>query len=143
MLAAAGIYAINNHWMRMKEDHENAKLLAKGLEDLGFRLTQRVETNQVWVSSSSLLSPPPLSPHRPLGSAVFSPYASRRPEETAGKRPIITFDEMSEFLSARGFILPAGFDSARLVTHLQTPRSSILRLLQLLHHYIALRRANL
>lgn len=35
ILAAAGLYAVENNLARLKEDHENAQRLAKGLTDLG------------------------------------------------------------------------------------------------------------
>jgi threonine aldolase len=48
MLAAAGLYALDNHIERMAEDHANAKLLADGLRERG--LTAREpETNIVLV----------------------------------------------------------------------------------------------
>ncbi len=51
ILAAAGIYALDNHIERLAEDHDNALLLAKGLagiEGLEVDLSQ-VQTNMVFV----------------------------------------------------------------------------------------------
>jgi threonine aldolase len=47
VLAAAGLYALENNVRRLKEDHENAERLAKGLRDLGFEVEQ--QTNMVFV----------------------------------------------------------------------------------------------
>ena len=48
-LAAAGIYALQNMVDRLAEDHENAKLLAKGLNELGFIVDdETVQTNMVF-----------------------------------------------------------------------------------------------
>ncbi|MGH8631522.1 MAG: low-specificity L-threonine aldolase, partial [Burkholderiales bacterium] len=46
VLAAAGIYALNNHVERLKEDHDNARLLAQGLGSVrGVNLASRPQTN--------------------------------------------------------------------------------------------------
>ena len=49
IVAAAGIYALNNHFERLKEDHQNAKRLAVGLKELkGVSIDPKsVETNIV------------------------------------------------------------------------------------------------
>ncbi len=49
ILAAAGLYAIEHHIDRLKEDHENAKKLARGLAELkGVKIhPEQVETNIV------------------------------------------------------------------------------------------------
>lgn len=39
VLAAAGLYAIDNNIERLVEDHANASLLARAMEQLGFRIT--------------------------------------------------------------------------------------------------------
>jgi threonine aldolase len=52
ILAAAGIYALTHHVERLAEDHENAKLLAKGLaeiDELGVD-PSRVQTNMIFFS---------------------------------------------------------------------------------------------
>jgi threonine aldolase len=46
-LAAAGIYALEHHIDRLAHDHDNAKRLAKGLEDLGLAVERAPETNIV------------------------------------------------------------------------------------------------
>lgn len=48
-MAATGIYALNNMVERLAEDHENAKLLAKGLVELGMNVEmESVQTNMVY-----------------------------------------------------------------------------------------------
>jgi threonine aldolase len=48
ILAAAGIYALENNIERLRDDHENAALLAKGLSKLaGFALLEKPQTNMV------------------------------------------------------------------------------------------------
>ena len=46
-MAAAGKYALENMITRLKEDHDNAKILAKELKKLGFDILNKVETNFV------------------------------------------------------------------------------------------------
>jgi threonine aldolase len=50
IVAAAGLYALDHHMARLKDDHANAKLLARGLKEvqgIGIRL-EDVETNMVF-----------------------------------------------------------------------------------------------
>ncbi len=47
ILAAAGLYALENNVARLAEDHRNAERLARGLSDLGLRVEQH--TNMVFV----------------------------------------------------------------------------------------------
>ena len=47
-LAAAGIYALENHIERLKDDHRRARALGQGLEALGYTI-RPVETNMVYV----------------------------------------------------------------------------------------------
>lgn len=58
ILAAAGLYALEYNISRLIEDHENAKRLARGLEDLPFlRLdSEVVETNIVYIDFRSTRS---------------------------------------------------------------------------------------
>lgn len=47
-LAELGMHCIDHNWPGLlQEDHENAKVLASGLADLGFIVLNRVETNMV------------------------------------------------------------------------------------------------
>jgi threonine aldolase len=50
ILAAAGIYALENHVDRLKDDHDNARLLAEKLAQLpGISITpDKVQTNLVF-----------------------------------------------------------------------------------------------
>ncbi|KAJ3116254.1 Threonine aldolase [Phlyctochytrium bullatum] len=54
VVAAGALYALEHHWPAMANDHENAKLLARGFEELGFSIVKKVETNMVWVDGSAL-----------------------------------------------------------------------------------------
>ncbi|MDQ4078888.1 MAG: low-specificity L-threonine aldolase [Chloroflexota bacterium] len=47
VIAAAGIVALTEMQERLAEDHENAKRLAEGLENAGYRIPHVVETNLV------------------------------------------------------------------------------------------------
>lgn len=47
VLAAAGLYALENHLLRLAEDHENARLLAASLGELDSVELEPVETNIV------------------------------------------------------------------------------------------------
>lgn len=54
LLAAGGIYALDNHVDRLKQDHQHAKKLAEGLHKLGFDITPfPPETNIFFVDTSS------------------------------------------------------------------------------------------
>lgn len=47
ILAAAGIVGLTEMQERLADDHENAKLLAEGLEAAGYRICHEIETNLV------------------------------------------------------------------------------------------------
>jgi threonine aldolase len=47
ILAAAGLYALEHNIDRLAEDHANARRLAEGLSQLGFRVESPPETNMV------------------------------------------------------------------------------------------------
>jgi len=49
MLAAACLYALDNHVDRLAEDHDNARHLADGLKAAGFGLAREPDTNMVYV----------------------------------------------------------------------------------------------
>jgi threonine aldolase len=61
ILAAAGIYALDHHVVRLKEDHENAKRLAMGLQEIkGISIhTDHVETNIIifGIAQTGMTSP--------------------------------------------------------------------------------------
>jgi threonine aldolase len=48
VLAAAGLYALQHHVVRLAEDHDNAQHLAEGLRALGLRV-EPPQTNVVYV----------------------------------------------------------------------------------------------
>lgn len=48
-LACCGLYAIQNHWERMKEDHENAKWIKSELEKIPQLKVVSCDTNMVFV----------------------------------------------------------------------------------------------
>ena len=54
VIAAPGIVALTSMVGRLKEDHENASLLGKGLQKLGIKLRYPVETNMVYIDLSDL-----------------------------------------------------------------------------------------
>merc|ERR1719281_295736 len=47
IIAAAGLYAVDNNVERLKEDHANAQRLAQGLADLGLHVVP-ADTNMVF-----------------------------------------------------------------------------------------------
>ena len=51
VIAAAGLYALENNVPRLREDHDNAARLAKGLRDLG--LEAQLNTNMVLLKISA------------------------------------------------------------------------------------------
>jgi len=54
ILAQGALYALDHHWSRMKEDHENAAHLSIELVKLGFKLDFPVETNILFINSKDL-----------------------------------------------------------------------------------------
>jgi len=55
-MAACGIYALNNMVDRLAEDHQNAKILANGLIELGMKIDMNsVQTNMVYFDIPSSL----------------------------------------------------------------------------------------
>ena len=54
MLAAAAIYALDNHVERLAEDHRRASVLVEAIEsNSGLTLTRRVDTNMVFFNVKS------------------------------------------------------------------------------------------
>jgi threonine aldolase len=49
IIAAPGIIALTEMVNRLKDDHKNAKILAKGLDNLGFKVLNDVQTNMVYI----------------------------------------------------------------------------------------------
>lgn len=55
ILAAAGIYSLENNIARLERDHKNAKQFAQALKNLGFKIQpDPVETNIFFVDTSSI-----------------------------------------------------------------------------------------
>lgn len=52
-LAGACLYALENHFPNLNKDHAAAKILGQNLEELGYKLIKRVDTNMVWVDDSN------------------------------------------------------------------------------------------
>jgi len=54
-LAGACLYALENHFPNLNKDHVAAKTLGHRLEEMGYKLIKRVDTNMVWVEDSEAL----------------------------------------------------------------------------------------
>ena len=54
IIAAPGIVALTKMVDRLAEDHDNAKLLAGGLSQMGVRIVNPVMTNMVYIDVSAL-----------------------------------------------------------------------------------------
>ena len=54
IIAAPGIIALTKMVDRLEEDHENARLLAEGLRDLGIKILHPVMTNMVYIDVSPI-----------------------------------------------------------------------------------------
>jgi len=104
ILAGAALYAIENNWKRMKEDHENTLLLYQGLISLGFE-AQIPHTNILFVDS------------RKLGIKW---------EE------ILKLIEITQKSSTERVLIEGEKYVARLVVHLQTPKEGIEKLISLM-----------
>ena len=54
IIAAPGIIALTKMVDRLKDDHDNAKLLSEGLNKLGIKIVNPVQTNMVYIDFSPL-----------------------------------------------------------------------------------------
>ncbi|KAL6593546.1 pyridoxal phosphate-dependent transferase [Neocallimastix sp. 'constans'] len=54
-LAGACLYALENHFPNLNKDHAAAKVLGQRLEEMGYNLIKRVDTNMVWVEDNHAL----------------------------------------------------------------------------------------
>ena len=54
IIAAPGIIALTKMVERLKDDHENAKILADGLQGLGIKINNMVQTNMVYIDFSTI-----------------------------------------------------------------------------------------
>ena len=79
ILAAAGVYALDNHRERLVEDHRNARLIAERLASApGMRVDpSRVDTNIVIVDLEGVTAPAVLARARAGGLLVGAVHASR------------------------------------------------------------------
>jgi len=109
ILAAAGLYAINHQWQRLKEDHDNAKYLANELETLGFIIIEPTESNMVWIDSSRLSVPI--------------------------QNMIEYLKNHHSILLSSGPVLNSNYQ-ARLILHIQTPYDSVLKFLSAVRNFL-------
>ena len=122
MLAAAGLHALREHRQRLEQDHEVARELAAGLQELGFELVQEVETNMVWVDST-----PVFGPMHGIAGATFSEVRERLRRDE-GILVSGAFDERNPFGEQYGTL--------RFVTHMQTTQADVARLIAALHRML-------
>ncbi len=54
IIAAPGIIALTKMVDRLKDDHDNAKLLAEGLTKMGIKVVNQVQTNMVYIDYSTI-----------------------------------------------------------------------------------------
>ena len=107
LLAAAGRYALQHHRERLAEDHANAQALADGLVELGFDV-EEPETNMVWCAPPAGVDvgqiTAALQQEGILVGGAYDGPSGRQPWGDAKK-------------------------AMRFVTHMQTPRPAIMKLL--------------
>ena len=75
VLAAAGLYALENNVERLKQDHENAEKLARGLRELGLEVQHN--TNMVMVKIAAEKAQP-LGEHLKKSQVLVLPRAPMR-----------------------------------------------------------------
>lgn len=80
VIAAGGLYALNHMVDRLADDHANARHLAAGLRDLGWKIDRdEVETNIFFCEPPANVDPRSASAQlAERGILVSSPYAGRR-----------------------------------------------------------------
>jgi threonine aldolase len=88
LLAAAGLYALDHHYPNLHKDHENARLLAEGIEKVGMRLTRPCETNMVWFDTLGVCRRRIFERLRVEGIRVFE-------EEGAGEVRLVVHHQIS------------------------------------------------
>jgi threonine aldolase len=73
IIAAGALHALNNHISRLTEDHANAQIVARAVEETeGLRLEcGKVETNLIWVAVSPTLGTAPEIVARLKGEGIF------------------------------------------------------------------------
>ena len=75
VIAAAGLYALENNVERLKVDHENAEKLARGLRELGLEV--QLNTNMVMVRLAAEKAQP-LAEHLRKSQILVLPRAPMR-----------------------------------------------------------------
>ena len=79
IVAAAGLYALDNHVERLADDHQNARRLAEGLADAGMPVDlEQVETNFVLLDAGQLGLDGDEAIARLRGQGVLLSFATRR-----------------------------------------------------------------
>ena len=53
-LASAAVYALDHHWDRLVDDHDNANYLIRNLLQMGFTEEVPTETNQIFINSENM-----------------------------------------------------------------------------------------
>ncbi|MBV6438885.1 MAG: aminotransferase class I/II-fold pyridoxal phosphate-dependent enzyme [Haliscomenobacteraceae bacterium CHB4] len=121
-LAAAGIYALDHHVERLKEDHIHARLLASALAELPYVANIRpVQTNIVIFD---LVAPVP--------AASTADPARLSAAKAAGTTPAAFLD----YLKRNGVIASAfGPQTIRFVTHLDVKREMVERAVEVLRGF--------
>jgi threonine aldolase len=75
VLAAAGLYALENNVERLQEDHANAERLAKGLREMGREA--QLNTNMVLLKIAPEQAAP-LAEHMKMNGVIVLPRAPMR-----------------------------------------------------------------
>jgi len=107
ILASACLFAIENNWKRMKEDHDNAKFLHDELLKLGFSLRAEPHTNIVYADTTK------------MGITWEQIIAEVQKLQTNESKKVIIESDTSYL--------------TRFVVHLQIPKEGIQKLITLLH----------
>jgi len=114
-MAMCGIYAIENHWPRMKQVHNDTKILYRGLIELGFEGLEP-QTNMVFANCKKL---------------------------SLNWQSIVAFIEKEQIEEKESKVVLEGTGhSARFVLHLQTDSEGVKRLLELLKKAITALKQN-
>ena len=112
-LAAAGLHALRHHQERLVEDHDAAKALAGGLEELGY-VVDPPQTNMVWCS-----------PPRDVSAAAYDSVTSALEAEEG----ILVSGAYGGPSGRQPFEQGNATRSLRFVTHLQTPKATAVKAL--------------
>jgi threonine aldolase len=109
IMAAAGIIALEKMVDRLRDDHENARLLAEGLLDMGFAIDmQAVQTNMVFVNGA----PSGTTMHAWVAELQDRGYLMNTPSKTGRMRMVTHYGVLREdivaFLGTTSEILGGG-----------------------------------